>query len=382
MNKLFSLSLAVALSFSAFASGGSGGGGGTGGGGGGTAFPGVSLSVSKETAAPGALAQMKVFITEPKPITTGGGSMTFSAYGSISGIALSSHAQDTYGVAVVRGNAISLSAISPSATFGDAIDYPLLTIVGTVPAGTPIGTKFPLNIDPNSMQLYDPSGALYPLEVKNGFLVAGNTVSVADVNPGSAIVPAGGVVTITGNNFVPGTNVKFAEASIARIIYVSPTRIDVVLGTTANMHGMMIKVSNPDGTSDVYFSYQRTRADSLSVDPVLQFAVPLVPPVSVTSANITLPAPSASTTFGVALQNIGAANANASISVLDASGNVLATAPLGVTVNHFVVRGLGELFGSAPAGAASVHVTSDVPVEVVGISADQIAGTAKPVLAQ
>src|SRR5205085_3266710 len=101
---------------------------------------------------------------------------------------------------------------------------------------------------------------------------------------------AGGVVTITGANFVPGTTVKFAEASIARVQYVSPTRIDVTVGTTANMHGMMIKASNPDGTSDTYFSYQRTFPMAPSADPVMQLVMPLLPPNEVTTATIALPA--------------------------------------------------------------------------------------------
>ena len=372
---LFFCAITLALPATVFASGGNGGGGTT-------TFPGVSLSVSKEMAMPGALAQMKVFITEPKPITTGGGSLTFSSYSSISGIALSSHAQDTIGVALVRGSAINLSMISPSATFGDVIDYPLLTIVGRVPDATPVGTKIPMTIDPSSLQLYDPTGALYPVEVKNGFLVAGPTVSIGDVNPGSAIVPAGGVVTITGTNFVPGTSIKFAEAKISQIRYISPTQIDVVLGTTANMHGMMIKASNPDGTADVYFSYQRTRADSTSSDPVMQYAVPLLPPVLLTTAAVTLPARAPSTTYGIALQNIGGATANANVDALDALGNPLATAPLSVNSSRFVVRELSELFGIVPEGTVSLRVTSDTPIEVMGIAADQVNGTASAIVAQ
>ena len=129
-------------------------------------FAGVSLSVSKETAPPGGMAQVKVFITEPKPISTGGGHIFFDAYDSVLGIALSSEAQDASGVALVRGSALDIALYSPNGTFGTLLDYPILTIVGHVPASTPVGVKFPMTIDPGSLQLFDSLGAVYPVEVK------------------------------------------------------------------------------------------------------------------------------------------------------------------------------------------------------------------------
>src|SRR3954451_17004415 len=102
VSRALGLSLFVTAT-AAFASGG-GGIAGT--------FAGVSLSVSKEIAPPGSLAQMKVFITEPKPISTGTGSFTFSGYDSIFGINVMSPTYDAAGIALVRGNNLSLSVIS------------------------------------------------------------------------------------------------------------------------------------------------------------------------------------------------------------------------------------------------------------------------------
>jgi hypothetical protein len=353
--------------------------GGTGGGG--TTCTCVSLSVTKETAPPGSLTQMKVFVTEPKPISTGGGSLTFDSYDSIFGVSLASHSADSYGFAIVNGNNIKLSVISPSATLASTIDYPILTVVGRVAPTAALGTKFPMTLDPLSIQFYDTTGALYPIDVKQGFLVAGTSVSIGDVSPGSAVLPAGATVKITGTNFAPGTKFKFAEAGIAQQIFHDSTWIDVVLSAPANMHGMMIKASNPDGTADVYFSYQRTfPMPVLSADPVMQHAMPLVPPKSVLSATIALPVPAADTTYGVALQNL-IADTTASVMLVNADGTT-ATTSVDVGVNKFVVREFSELFGTAPAPGATIVVSSPSPIEVLGIAANQTTGTALPIIPQ
>lgn len=367
---------------SSFASGP--GGGGTGGGstGGGGTCGCIGLAISKETAPPGALSQMKISLTEPKPISTGTGSLDFTAYDALVGIAVGSHTQDVWGVAVVRGGALTLSLISPAATFGDTIDYPIMTIVGHVPSTALIGTKFPLNIDPAAVKFNNTSGNLYPVEVKNGQLIAGNLVSIGNVVPGSAVVPAGGTVTITGVGFQPGANVKFAEAAVASVQYVNSTQLNVTLGTTANMHGQMIKVSNPDGTSDTYFSYQRTYPMAPSADSVLQLVMPLLPPKEVIAASIAIPAPAASTTYGVALQNIEATPAVATVTLLDDTGAVVASTQVTVAASGFIVRSLSELFGAAPATAATIQVLSPAPIEVLGVVANETTGTASPIVAQ
>ena len=346
------------------------------------AFPGVSLSVSKETAPPGGMAQLKIFITEPKPISTGSTSFSFDAYDEIVGIAVMSPAQDTFGVALVRGTNIGISVRSIGSSYGTWVDYPILTIVGHVPAVTPIGTKFPLVVDPAAIQLWDPFGVLYPTEVKSGHLVAGTGVAISDVSPGSAMLPAGSVVTITGTNFSPGTNIKFREAKLSEVRYVNSGRIDVVLAHALRMHGVQVKASNPDGSQATYFSYQRTRTVSPSADPILRYAVPLMPPTEVTTAMLTLPDVSPTTTYGLALQNIESVGAIATVDLLDPSGGVVATTSVPVPASRFVVRELSELFGVAPSTAWAVRVTSSRPVQVLGMAADQTNDTAMPIVAR
>ena len=339
----------------------------------------VSLSVSKETAPPGGMAQMKVFITEPMPITTGTGSFAFSAYDSIEGIAVMNAAEDVSGIALVRGTDMAIAFTSPSGTYGLASDYPVLTVAGRIPADSVLGTKYPLIIDDTSLQLYDSAGARYAVESKPGHLITAPGLSIHDVNPGSAVVPRGAVVTISGSGFTPKTEIRFKEGKLSNVRYISPNRIDVVVAQQTEMHGMMIKASDPDSRC-TYYSYQRTRAASASQDPVLRYAVPLTPPHAATAAMVSFPAPEAGLTYGIAVQNIDTTQATVSLELVDANGLTIASASVDVPSNRYVVRELSELFTFAPGTAASVRITSTVPVQVLGAEANQLTGSARAIL--
>src|SRR5215470_12929526 len=63
----------------------------------------VSLKVLDENAAPGAVGQMKVFVTEPMPISTGRGGVRFAAFASVDGIALTGTDNASWGAAIVDG---------------------------------------------------------------------------------------------------------------------------------------------------------------------------------------------------------------------------------------------------------------------------------------
>jgi hypothetical protein len=114
----------------------------------------------------------------------------------------------------------------------------------------------------------------------------------------------------------------------------------------------------------------------------MQYAVPLMPLAEVLTGAVTFAAPASATTYGIAVQNIEPLDATVSVDLLDDAGNTVATTQLVVPSNRFAVRELSELFGAAPAAAATIRVTSPTAVQVIGLAADQTAGTAVPILAQ
>src|SRR3954468_11471438 len=78
-------------------------------------FAGVELSIPDETVPPGGMLQLKVQITEPKPISKGGQRARFNAnfLGTTQGIALFSPSGDAAGTALLSPGAAQFSLNSP-----------------------------------------------------------------------------------------------------------------------------------------------------------------------------------------------------------------------------------------------------------------------------
>jgi hypothetical protein len=340
----------------------------------------VDLKFRREAAPPGGLAQMKVYITEPKPISTGGARFSFDEFESIEGIAISTPSEDGYGVAVMSGRSMALVFVSPSATFGLEPDYPVLTVVGRVPASAPIGSRLQFQIDGGSLRFLDPAGVPYPTEFENGFLDIQPVVAVHDVLPGSADLPAGSDVTILGSGFTESTRVRFGETELSRVRFVSGGRIDVTLAQAAHLHGMRIRVENKtrrDESRTTYFAYHRTRrSDHQTLDALLATVVPIFPKPTTTLAHLTV----APDTVGVAIQNLNAGATEVALEWVDAAGAPVQSAYLTLPSSQFTVLSLADIFGAAPAAPGSLRVSSaSDPIQVMGVARD--AGGARPQLA-
>lgn len=336
------------------------------------AFVGVSLKIPAESAPPGAMAQMKVFVTEPKPISTGRGFIDTTGLATVGGIALTG---DASGVTVFDGPRVAISIVSPSGSFGLNADYPVLTVTGRVSASAPIGTWFPFSLDATSLSLLDPTGALYPLEVTSRGLTVAPGVSIDDVKPGSGFVPAGGTVSIFGTNFQPGTQIRLKDIVVAATNYVSDTRIDVVLGQDAYMRGAQIQARNPDKTADTYYAYERTTRLGASTDQLLNVTVPVFSPAETTSASVVLTGARAA----IALQNIESASADVTASLYTADGALLATTVVSLPPDTYIVRDMLDLFGIPNTASNVVRIRATGLVQAMGVAFDP-AGAATPLL--
>ena len=337
-------------------------------------FAGVSLTISQETAPPGGIAQIKVTVTEPRPISTGGMLVDFAGFDSFDGIAVMSPANDTFGVAQVNGSLIRFTVLSTTDSFGTSLDYPILTVAARVPPTTPLGTVMPVALRGDAISLLSPTGAVYPTETKDGSVTVNRGISIDDVTPGSADLPAGSVVTIVGRGFDPGTRVRFNDVTLSAVRFVDATHMQVVLGAPAHMHGMRIRAENSAGAKTVYFSYQRTRRQGVSEFVALQSVVPLFPLQLSTAAQVDVRGVSTA----LAVQNLEAVTARVAVDLLDAQGQVLATSALKIRSNRFRLNDVSELFGAPPLGPTSLRVRSTVPIQVMGIAIDA-AGNVAPI---
>ena len=339
-------------------------------------FTGVSLAVSREIAPPGGIAQVKIDITEPRPISTGG--LRFSSGGwDIVGVAAISPANDAYGVAQIDNGQVGFAIESPTGSFATDSDYPVFTVALRVPAATALGTIWPVGLGGDAPRFISPAGTIYPTQIKDGSVTVNRGISVDDVVPGSADLAAGSVITVIGRGFTPTTRIRFGETIVSAVRYIDSTRMQVVLGQAARMHGMRIRAENKDGAKTTYFSYQRTAREGKSAFPALQHAVPLFPVKLATRARVTIPGVST----GIALQNIDSATAVVALELLSPQGTVLAATATTVQPNRFRVLEVSELFGINYGRSYGVRVVSTTPIQSMGITVDA-SGEASPVLPQ
>ena len=124
---------------------------------------------------------------------------------------------DTYGVAQIDGSQLRFAVQSPTGTLGTNSDYPIFTVSLRVPAGASIGSISPVSIGGGGLRFLSPTGAVYPTEMKNGSVTVADGISIDDVNPGSADLQAGSVVSIAGRGFCPTTRVKFDSAKLSAV---------------------------------------------------------------------------------------------------------------------------------------------------------------------
>jgi len=332
----------------------------------------VSLKVSSESAPPGQAAQIKIKITDAKPIITGNFVLSLGGLRRVEGINLFSAGDDAAGIALVRGTGLALSMISPQSTLGTDPDHPLLTLVVRLPADAPLGTTFPVALDAGSLQLLDPAGKPYPVEIDSGTVVAAPTVTIENVIPGGATLPAGSVVSLIGSNFRSTTKIDLDDGLLAQTLWISPNRIDVVLGHTTVLHGSEFEAKNRDSRVK-YYSYQRASNSAPGKDELFRRVVPLFRRQGLRSATFSL----SGAAIGVAVQNIDGPDAIVNAELLTSAGIPVAAATLTVPQNAFVVRSVPELFGVTGLTNARVRLTSAAPVQMLGVSFDA-AGAATP----
>src|SRR5207245_773312 len=95
------------------------------------------------------------------------------------------------------------------------------------------------------------------VELQPGGITVGGSVSITNVVPGGGMLPAGGTFRILGMGFSPQTKVQLSPLRASSIQYVSPGEIRVTVKDGGVLDGAKIQVSNPDNSSDTYYSYLR-----------------------------------------------------------------------------------------------------------------------------
>lgn len=340
----------------------------------------LSLRIPDETIAPGGVLQAKLELTEPRPIQSGGGGMSFSNYDEFLGLAVHSPSGDAAAIGVMRGATLKLRFVSPTDDLGSAGEYPLITTTLRVPATATTGAQSSMSM--GAARFIGPGGVAYAFDIKPGIATVGaaGTAAIIDVSPGSAMVAAGSPIVITGIGFEPGTKVKLKEAVVASVQFVDSKALIVTPGQAVDMHGQEVEIEIPSSRQKlVYYAYQRTQPLGRSAHPLLGAVEPAFPTARWNSAEVRYAPPTANDAYGVALQNDTTTPSQVTLTLRHAGG---AVGPLGFTLpaNTRVVRSLVEIFGPVCGAGCSLLVDASQAIHVMGVAGDVAADEASPIL--
>jgi len=347
------------------------------------AQPVVSLRIPDETEPPGGLLEMKVQLTEPEPILTGGIALEFepAPLGSLEDAALFSPAGDVTGAAVVVGGSrVYIAFNSPDGSFGTGgRDQAIAALAIPVRSDAAVGSQARLTLDPNASWWINPQGDFYVQEVRQGLLTVGGRLSINNVVPGSALVPAGASIAVLGTGFQPGARVQIEGVAVSSTRFVSPTRLEARLGQDTQMHGKRIRVRNANGTEVTYYSFQRTVSFGDSSRPLLARTVPIFALATYFEAYFSAFADPGRFS-AVAFKTAGDEPADISLEAYSAEGELLGSTTLTLPQGRRIAREASELFPEVTFGPGSrLRAVSSIAVQMLGLLGDDAAGTVVPV---
>ncbi len=342
----------------------------------------MELRIPDETAVPGGVIQLKLEVTEPRPISTGGGGFSFGDYDQFLGLAIGSAGGDAAAAGVMRGSTLRLRMVSPSGNLGVAPDYPILTTTMRVPAlsGTfQIGKKTTIDLQIDAFA--GPGGTAIPTITKPGVATVASGAAVSNVEPGGATVAAGGVITITGVGFeMGGTDVKLKGTALSRVTVISPTRIEIVPARDVDMQGAELELEiRSTRQRFFYYSYQRTVPIPYSTDSLMSAVEPAFQRLNWTAAAVPFGAPGAGKRLGLAVQNPSASPVPITISLVNGAAPSVPVRG-SMPPNSRLVASLTEYFGTSCTAACTVRVQAAAPIQVLGLLGDVPADVVDPVL--
>lgn len=340
---------------------------------------GLSIKVSREVAPPGGVAQMKVYITDPKPIIRGFVDMEMDSryMEDVLGVAINSPLGDACGTARLEKGRLKFEFSSPLASLGTNLDYPVLTIALRVRKDAPRGQVFPINLDLTNSAWIDPYGQPYPAESRAGELLVEGTLSVDNIVPGGGLVPAGTPVRIVGQGFGGKTNVRVDTDAKYTTTYINPGELQLRFNSAVDLRATRMVVKNgPENTT--YYSYLRAaEAAPLGTGPLVT-SKPLFPGTTMRSG-VVLHAANGMAAQGLALENPGSTPAavtleRKSLTGLPLGGLTLTLAPATRLSLDFAAAGLGGVEGSV------TRVTSAAGLEVMGLALEASSNRVLPIM--
>jgi hypothetical protein len=339
----------------------------------------ISLHIPDETVPPGGIAQMKVLVTEPTPVSSGGPRIAALSYAAVMGIQLFNPTGDVNGVAMIGGSMISIESVTSTGTQGS--DYPIMIVSLQLPPNISLGAKESFSLDPSSTWILGLLGTATMKPIVPATITVGGSISITDVIPGGGVQPAGTVVHVQGIGFQPGTQVQLSNIKASSIVVTSPQDIEIVLAEQTQLTGKKIQVTNPDGSQDTYFSYMRGIPFNQSSQPLLASALPIFSSVTYSRAVFATAGTSTSEFSGIAVQNPNQSAATVTFSLFSSTDTPLGSSTVVLPSGNRMMRDMTELTGVTPPAGSYVVVSSDLAVQMFAFLANSVTQSVLPYVA-
>jgi len=262
----------------------------------------LSLRVTCETAPAGGVAQIKLVLTEPKPIISSKIGFNFdpSVVDSILGIAIHSPNGDSIGTASYTPNGLSFDIISPSGTLGTALGYPIMTVAVRLKANAAPGAHsiFTVNLSQSTFQ--DLTGQNYAFEIKPGGISVVGATSIGNVLSGGGTIQTGQTFDITGKGLSLVTDLRVDGSDKLTYKIINDSLIQATeTGLPFQLDGKRITYKNKLGETHEYYSYARTSFAAMPGATWTQSVLPLMPHSVATEAIVPMPTGSANSAIAL-----------------------------------------------------------------------------------
>lgn len=357
----------------------------------------ASLRIADETSPAGGIAQIKVELTEPRPIiivkssvrsaASGAQTRRFSIpiralggglLGAIQGARAFSASGNLAGAATVAGDEIRLQILSADGQFGLVPDTPLVVFSAPVSGSAAAGSTASLSLDLGSLEIRKPDGQSYGTESKPGTFRVGG-VSIDRVLFSGDSVPAGTELVIRGSGFVQGGDLDINEVSTVSVRVVNSTEVRALVQQSFSLYGRRIRWRNPGDDEDEFFPVSGSPTAPPGTHPLIAATFPLFGEAANAAVRIAFPATAA--VPGIALENPSAAPVTVSIRGFQGAASTAFQATRTLAAGGTHVEDLATLFGTANHGLTAVQIEAQQPVRVIGLAGDTAQSVVLPIAA-
>lgn len=214
----------------------------------------IIVEVSEERAPAGGVAQFKIWLAGPAPISGGSIAVDFPGeiFSGATGSAVFSAFGEAFGTASYTGLRAFISFTSPLDGVGLIRDLPVAVINAALRPNAIAGTSAVIRADAG---LRKPDGTAYRVTTRPGRISVGDGLSIRDVRPGGGQMEAGSEIGINGGGFDALTRLEVDGLAVASYEAVSPRRIEFTLAAPAEMTGKRIRVTNSRGEIAEWFPF-------------------------------------------------------------------------------------------------------------------------------